>query len=49
MENKPRGLEKEVWIIVRAGEIVDAVLTNEEVADFLALDGDEVIPYTIKI
>jgi len=49
MQNKERGLEKVVWIIIRAGKIVDAIFTNKEAADFLALDGDEVVPYTIKI
>jgi hypothetical protein len=43
------GLEKEIWIIVRAGEILDAIFTQEESARFMAADDDEVVPYTIKI
>jgi hypothetical protein len=49
MQNKERGLEKVVWVIVRAGEIVDAIFTQEESARFMAFDDDEVVTYTIKI
>lgn len=49
MQGRERGLIKEVWLIVRAGRIVDAVFTTEESARFMALDGDEVVPYTIRI
>ena len=34
---------------VRGGVILDAVFTDERAAIFMACDGDEVIPYTIKI
>lgn len=47
---RERGLEKTVWVIVREGGVIlDAVFTDERAAIFLACDGDEVVPYTIKI
>lgn len=47
---RERGLEKTVWVIVREGGVIlDAVFTDERAAIFMACDGDEVIPYTIKI
>jgi len=49
MQSRDRGLTKEIWLIVRAGSIVDVVFTTEESARFMALDGDEVVPYTIRI
>jgi hypothetical protein len=49
MQDHGRGLKKPVWLIVRNGEILDAIFTTEEAARFLAADFDEVIPYTIEI
>jgi hypothetical protein len=44
-----RGLVKEVWLLVRDGEILDCVMSDEAAINFLANEGDEVIPYTIRI
>jgi|GEM_PF-4514830 len=49
MTAKVRGVEKEVWLIIRENEITDCILTSEEAINFLAGPGDEVVPYTIKI
>lgn len=42
-------MEKQIWLIIRDGEIRDDIYTLEEAANHMVGEGDRVIPYTIRI